>query len=231
MRVWILETLAEAPKIKGVAVVVDVFRFCTTALHVAAGNPEAMLAVVELDTARRLKAEDPSRVLMGERGCVAPEGFDFGNSPINVEGLDFSGQTVIMTTSSGTPGLAAALEAGADEVMTLSFPNVGAVEKRLRELDPEDVSILAMGTAGREPSPEDMMCALYLKNALEGFPNSIVALERFLRTIPSAQKFFDPAMECAPERDFELCLELDRFDFTLCAQWDPSREFVRLFRG
>lgn len=237
MRVRILETLAEAPNIKGTALVVDVFRFCTTVLHVAAGNPEAVLAVADLDHARRLKAEDPARVLMGERDCRVPPDFDHGNSPSLIEGMDFSGRTVVMTTSAGTPGLDAALHvvnagAGSDEVLTLSFANAGAVEAHLRARDPEDVSILAMGTAGTEPSPEDMMCALYLKNALEGFPNSIEALARFLRTIPSARKFFDPEQsDYAPERDFDLCLELDRFDFVLSAALEPDGKTIRLSRG
>ncbi len=88
-----------------------------------------------------------------------------------------------------------------------------------------------MGTGGVEPTPEDMMCSLYLKNALEEFPNSIEALRRFLRTVPSAQKFFDPAQaHFSPEKDFELCLELDRFDFVLRAQWEKQGESMRLNR-
>lgn len=223
MRVWIMETLAEVPRLKGTALVVDVFRFCTTVLHVAAGNPDRILATAGLDVARRIKAADPDRLLMGERDAKVPPDFDYGNSPALIEGMDFSGRTVVMTTSAGTQGLNAAIEAGADEVLTLSFANAGAVEKYIREKDPEDVSILAMGTSGREPSAEDMMCALYLKNALEEFPNSMPALRRFLRTIPSAQKFFDPEQASyAPERDFELCLELDRFDFVVKAE--PAAE-------
>jgi 2-phosphosulfolactate phosphatase len=36
-----------------------------------------------------------------------------------------------------------------------------------------------------------------------------------LRAAPSAQKFFDPQATWAPERDFELCTDVDRFDFIL----------------
>jgi 2-phosphosulfolactate phosphatase len=36
-----------------------------------------------------------------------------------------------------------------------------------------------------------------------------------LRGAASAQKFFDPACDWAPERDFELCTQVDVFDFVL----------------
>jgi 2-phosphosulfolactate phosphatase len=36
-----------------------------------------------------------------------------------------------------------------------------------------------------------------------------------LRETPSARKFFDPDATWAPERDFELCTDADRFDFVL----------------
>jgi hypothetical protein len=32
---------------------------------------------------------------------------------------------------------------------------------------------------------------------------------------PSARKFFDAEATWAPERDFELCTDVDRFDFVL----------------
>jgi 2-phosphosulfolactate phosphatase len=36
-----------------------------------------------------------------------------------------------------------------------------------------------------------------------------------LRSAPSAAKFFDPACDWAPQRDFELCTQVDAFDFVL----------------
>ena len=45
-----------------------------------------------------------------------------------------------------------------------------------------------------------------------------------LRGAASAQKFFDPACDWAPERDFELCTQVDAFDFVLRLErgrWRP----------
>ena len=66
------------------------------------------------------------------------------------------------------------------------------------------------------------MCAIYLKNELEGFPNSFETLARYLRDVPSAAKFHDPDKDYAPARDLDLCLDLDRFGFVLAAVPGPG---------
>lgn len=231
MRVGILQGIEGARRAKGLTVVIDVFRAFTVAPFVIAGGAARVVPVAEERLARDLKQRDPSILLMGERGCVKLPGFDFGNSPTEVEHADFAGRTVVHTTSAGTQGLAAAVfESEADEVLTGGFVNAGAIVRHIRAREPEFVSLVAMGTAGLEPSPEDTMCALYIKNELEGFPNSMEALRRFLGASESARKFFDPAADYAPERDFELCLDLDRFDFVLRAEKTPDglMELIRL---
>jgi len=79
------------------------------------------------------------------------------------------------------------------------------------------VTLVAMGTDGIMRAQEDIMCAMYLKNELENYPNSFDTLKDFLSKVDSAEKFFDESKEYAPERDFELCMDLDRFDFVLRA--------------
>jgi 2-phosphosulfolactate phosphatase len=223
MRVRILQGLSGAEQATGLAVVIDVFRAFTTALFVSANGSGRIVPVASEAAARALKAADPGAVLMGERGCIKLPGFDYGNSPADIEQVDFRGITVIQTTSAGTQGLeAAALRSGASEVVTGSFANAGAIVRHIRARAPEEVSLVALGTAGVEPSPEDTMCAMYLKNELEDFPNRFEALRRFLATVESAAKFFDPAKDYAPERDFELCMDLDRFGFVLRTERRPD---------
>jgi len=47
---------------------------------------------------------------MGERKGKKLPGFDYGNSPTEIQAIDFSGKTVIQTTSAGTRGFADAKE-------------------------------------------------------------------------------------------------------------------------
>ncbi|MCG2734137.1 MAG: 2-phosphosulfolactate phosphatase [Pseudodesulfovibrio aespoeensis] len=194
--------------------VIDVFRAFSVACYAVDNGAQDYLAAADVDLARRLAGEHGG-ILMGERDCIMPKGYDYGNSPTEIEHADFSGRTVVHTTSAGTQGLLACT--GADEVLTGSFVNAGALVEYLRVRNPEVVTLVAMGTAGVMRAQEDMMCAMYLKNALEDYPNSFETLKSFLAQVDSAQKFFDPEKTYAPERDFELCMALDRFDFVLRA--------------
>lgn len=219
MIVNIVECIEGARRAAGVAVVIDVFRAFSVACHAVENGAGEYYATAEVEVARKLAAERGG-ILMGERNCIMIEGFDYGNSPTEIEGVDFAGRTLVHTTSAGTQGLLAC--AGADEVITGAFVNAGAVVEYLRARDPELVTLVAMGTGGVMRAQEDMMCAMYLKNALEDYPNSFETLKTFLAQVDSAQKFFDPGKTYAPERDFELCMALDRFDFVLRAAPGPD---------
>lgn len=214
MIVNIAECLRGAREAKGLVVIIDVFRAFSVACYAVDNGAEDYLAVGEIDLARKL-AEERKGVLIGERDCIKIEGFDHGNSPTEIEEVDFTGRTMVHTTSAGTQGLVGATQA--DEIITGSFVNAGAIVRYIQEKQPEQVTLVAMGTAGTMRAQEDMMCAIYIKNELEDYPNSFVTIKQFLAKVDSAEKFFDPKLDYAPERDFELCLDLDKFDFVLKA--------------
>ena len=62
---------------------------------------------------------------------------------------------------------------------------------------------------------EDDLCAELLHARLTGADFDVQGVRERLRDAPSARKFFDPAAHWAPETDFELCTQVDRFDFVL----------------
>ncbi|MDD3313619.1 2-phosphosulfolactate phosphatase [Pseudodesulfovibrio sp.] len=188
MFVNIVECLEGARRAKGLAVVIDVFRAFSVACYAVDNGAAEYFAVGEVGKARELAAKR-NGVLVGERDCIKIEGFDYGNSPTEIEHVDFSGRTLVHTTSAGTQGLAAC--SGADEVLTGSFVNAGAIVEYIRARDPELVTLVAMGTAGVMRAQEDMMCAMYIKNELDGYPNSFETLRKFLAGVDSAEKFFD----------------------------------------
>lgn len=216
MTIKILELISGAKGATGLTVIIDVFRAFTTECYVFNNGAEKIFPVGDIDLAYRLKNENPDYVLMGERGGVIQPGFDYGNSPTIIENVDFIGKTVVHTTSAGTQGIANAT--GADEIITGSFVNAGALVNYIRRKAPEHVSLVAMGHAGIRPTDEDTLLAMYLKNELENEPNDFGNIVTHLRNYESAQKFFDPEMDWAPERDFELCMNLNRFDFVLRAE-------------
>ncbi|WP_043639196.1 2-phosphosulfolactate phosphatase [Desulfovibrio sp. TomC] len=213
MRIKMLELLSGAAEASGVAVVIDVFRACSVACYAFAGGATRILPVDSVEEALALRAAHPDYLLAGERQCLKPAGFDFGNSPSEVAAADLAGRTLVHATSAGTRGLVAAM-GSAERVLTCSFVNMAATAAELLATAPPVVSVVAMGKAGLASAPEDRMCGMYLANLLQDVPNAFAVIPQFLRKTASAEIFFgDTAI--VPEADFDLCLTLDAFDFYL----------------
>ena len=88
----------------GTAVVIDVLRSTTTIVHaLAAGAREVIPCRGE--EARQIAGQLPSDqvVLGGERGGLAVQGFDLGNSPEDYTAERLRGKTLVITTTNGTP--------------------------------------------------------------------------------------------------------------------------------
>jgi 2-phosphosulfolactate phosphatase len=212
-KIEILDFEAGARTARGVAVVIDVFRAFTLACYAFANGARRMIPVADIADARRLKEAHPEFVTLGERHARKLEGFDFGNSPTHIEHEDFTGRTLVHTTHAGTQGLVNATQA--DVVLTGSLVNAAALCRYLTRLKPEVVSLVRMGQDARERCDEDDLCAQLLVARLSGEDFDTAVIRQRLRNAVSARKFFDPQATWAPERDFELCTDADRFDFVL----------------
>ncbi|WP_428564129.1 MAG: 2-phosphosulfolactate phosphatase [Solidesulfovibrio sp. DCME] len=220
MRIRMLELLSGAAAASGTAVVIDVFRACSLACYAFAGGVSRILPVDTVEEAFALRQAHPGSRIAGERECLKVSGFDYGNSPSEIMAADLAGRTLVHCTSAGTRGLFAAMGT-ADRVLTCSFPNIAATARAILAAEPETVSIVAMGKAGIAHAPEDKLCAMYLANLLQGVPNAFEAIPKFLRQAPTAAIFFGET-RIVPEEDFDLCLALDAFDFSLEAERLPD---------
>ncbi len=213
MDINILHLMDGAKKARGLAVVIDVFRAFSLECYLTAANAEKIIPVGAKEEAYRLKQAHPGFILCGERHGKILEGFDYGNSPSQIKGVDFSGKTVIHTTSSGTQGLAAA--SGADEVVTGSLVNAGAIARYITARAPKTVSLVCMGWEGLYDTDEDILYAQYIESLLRGKELNITARIEALRQTDGA-RFFDPAQqESCPKEDFYMCTAPSIFDFVL----------------
>jgi 2-phosphosulfolactate phosphatase len=226
MQIDILHGIAGARKARGVAIVIDVFRAFTLAPCAFSRGVERILPVAKVAEALRWKTEHPDWILVAERGGKPVDGADFGNSPSEILAADLAGRTLIHTTSAGTRGLDAAGDA--DIVLTGAFANAEAVLRQVRENRPNRVSLVAMGSAGMEPSPEDTACAEYLRNRLRGERPDFHSIAQRLRESPAGRKFGDPARPWFPAADLAVCLHLDRFEQALVLHRDDA--FGRVLR-
>ncbi|MCK4321946.1 2-phosphosulfolactate phosphatase [candidate division WOR-3 bacterium] len=213
MEIKIYELIKGARKATGLTVIIDVFRAFSTSCYIYNNGAERIIPVGDLKLAYKLKRENPHFLFFGERGGKKLKGFDFGNSPSQIEGLNFNGKTIIQTTSSGTKGLIGAKDA--DEIIAGSFINAGAIVKYIKSKNPELVSLVAMGLNGKVSADEDILCTKYIENALLDKPNNFEEIINHLRATPELQKFFDSRKDWFPEKDFKMCLTLNRFNFLL----------------
>ena len=213
MEINILQLLDGAKAATGLTVIIDVFRAFTTACYIADLGAYKIIPVGSIEIAYQLKEKNQEFILIGERNEQKPPGFDFGNSPSQLAFFNFMGKTVVHSTSSGTQGIANAMNAG--EIITGSFVNSGAIIKYIRKKEPKVVSLVCMGYACEYPTDEDTMCAEYIRNELEGKPNNFEEMKQLIKSGSGARFFEEENQSWSPEADFWLCLEPDRFDFVL----------------
>ena len=212
MNIQILQLIDGAKAAKGLTVIIDVFRAMTVEAYVIKNGAADLIPMGSIEEAYAYREAHPGTLLMGERGGAMCPGFDFGNSPSQVKDFDFTGKTVVHTTSAGTQGVANAT--GATEMLTGSLVNAKAIAEYIKNSGAEEVSLVCMGLAGVETTHEDTICAEYIKALVEGQPYDLAAGVEVCKHTSGA-KFFDPNNSIFPEEDFWLSVEADKFDFVL----------------
>lgn len=213
MNIQILELIEGAKKAKGLTVVIDVFRAFTVECYLFDKGAARIYPIGKLEEALELKKQNPSYVLFGEREGKKQEGCDYGNSPYQLLSGDFENKTIIHTTSAGTQGIVNAT--GASEIITGSLVNAKAVANYIKAQNPEDVSICAMGLAGKESSEEDLLAAEYIKSLVLDQDFDINGRIAHLKDL-GASKFFNPdTQDVFPKEDYPLCVDINKFPFIL----------------
>ncbi len=212
MNIEILQLIDGAKAAKGLTVVIDVFRAMTVEAYVINNGAADLIPMASVEEAYRYREAHPGTLLMGERGGAKCPGFDFGNSPTAVKDFDFTGRTVVHTTSAGTQGIANAK--GATEIICGSLVCGKAIAEYIKSRNPENVSLVCMGLAGKKETREDTLCAEYIRSVLLG---EEIDLEKGIAECKEddGKKFFRGNDEVFPESDFWLSVEGDTFDFAM----------------
>jgi 2-phosphosulfolactate phosphatase len=216
MRIDILQLVDGAKLARGLTVIIDVFRAFSLACYLFDRGAEKILPVGKAEQAFKLKETNPDYILIGERNNRKIQGFDFGNSPYQTKDFDFTGKTVVHSTSAGTQGLVHAINA--EEVITGSFVNAQAVIQYIQTKNPEIVSLVCMGYAAKYPVEEDTFCAEYIRSGIKGESYDFHNVIDIIRNT-SGKRFFNPAnQEFSPKEDFFYCMNLNCFKFILQAE-------------
>ena len=113
-------------------VIIDVLRATST---IATALYNGAKSVIPVDSVSRCIeiGKQIEGITAGERDGQIAEGLEYGNSPFEYPREFVGGKTLVLTTTNGTRLLHMALEKGAKEIITGSFPNLSAVCDHLLE--------------------------------------------------------------------------------------------------
>jgi 2-phosphosulfolactate phosphatase len=206
-------SLEECTEATGTVVVIDVLRaFTCTAFALGAGI-ESIFLVGEVEDAFALRQRMPDALLMGEVESRRVPGFDFSNSPAELDGLDLRGRRMIQRTSNGTQGMVRSVQAGT--ILAGSFSCAQATVDFIRRQDPSTLSFVITGYGPDGRGDEDVALADYVAARLRGeSPDPEPYLERVRQSV-IGRRFPDPNWPDFPPADLPCCTDLDRFDFAM----------------
>jgi len=227
MEISIYSLFEGADRATGTVAVIDIFRAFTTAAVALANGASRIVMVRTVEEALALRDRGIGRVCMGEVQGRAPDGFDFGNSPFEISNVDFRGKTIIQRTSAGTQGVVAA-GSQAEGLYAASLVTADATVRALLSGSPDHVSVVAMGDNGRSRTNEDELCAIHLRNRLEGRPGDAEAVRRLILAGGEVGRFHDPARPYLHPEDVGIALDIDRYDFAIRIEFENGRPVARM---
>jgi 2-phosphosulfolactate phosphatase len=109
-----------------VVVIIDVLRATSTIATALYNGAKCVIPVDSVAKCIELGRQIDG-ITAGERDGMIAEGLKHGNSPFEYPRTFVGGKTLVLTTTNGTKLLHMALDRGAGQIVTGSFPNLGAV--------------------------------------------------------------------------------------------------------
>ena len=216
-----IKIIHDPQKATGIAIIIDVFRAFTVEPIIIKNGAKKLIVIGDKEIAYNLKKENSNYILIGERGGIKLPNFDYGNSPSQIEKVDFTNKVVVHTTSCGTQGIVNSINA--KEIITGSLVNISAIVKYIKNIGYDDISIVTLSKPGVDPFEEDKLCAEYIKAKLENKSTDEFNARILNLKYTSGAKFFDDKLqEIYPKKDFYLCIDIDKYDFVLKAKKDEE---------
>ncbi len=180
LNVAFLPSLVVRPQ---VCIVVDVIRASTSLVTLVERGAGPIFIAADVEAARRHVRAGVNAALAGEEGGLAPPGFDFGNSPVELSIAELRGKAVVFVTTNGTTAIRAVR--GARAVFVGALRNGAAASREAAEFarrQEADLTIVCAGRAGAF-GLDDAYCAGYLVDRVVqgGTPELTDAAEAALR--------------------------------------------------
>lgn len=116
-----------------IVVIIDVLRATSTIATTLYNGAKAVIPVDSVSRCIEISKQIDG-IAAGERDGKIAEGLVHGNSPFEYPREFVEGRTLVLTTTNGTRLLQMALDKGAREIITGSFPNLSAVSDHLLQM-------------------------------------------------------------------------------------------------
>ncbi len=194
-------------------VVVDAYRASTT-IAVLVSKGARVVPVASIEEAAKYPGVD---YRIGERGSAKVKGFDFGNSPTEVEEARIPpGSTVVLSSTNGTRIIEAAQ--GSPGIYIGAFVNAGAIAEELLRSATDDSRIVVVGCGwrGRRSSEDESAAGEILGRLRQGGAELEERAERIVkehRERPRRALLTNTAARrikrLGYERDLDFCLRTD----------------------
>ena len=110
-----------------VVVIIDVFRATSTIAVALYNGAKQIIPVDNVEECIAIGNATHNSITAGERDGKIIEGLQYGNSPTDYSRSFIENKTLVLTTTNGTKFLHMALQKGATDIVTGSFPNLSAV--------------------------------------------------------------------------------------------------------
>lgn len=152
----------------GVAIVVDLIRASTSLVTMVERGCTPIYLAASVEDARRAAAAHPDLLLVGEEGGLAPPGFHYGNSPVELATATLTGRGAVMATTNGAPAIHAA--ATARRVLVGCLRNAAAAARAAWEASggAGEIVVVCAGRSGNSGAfgLDDAYCAGVLVDRL-----------------------------------------------------------------
>ena len=225
----VLESLLEgARRATGTVAIIDVLRAFTTAAVAFANGANRIILVGTVEEALSLRERGLGQICMGEVRGRAPPEFDFGNSPFELLRADLRDKTIIQRTSAGTQGIVAA--ALAERLYAASLVTASATARAVAAGASKRVTLVAMGKETIARTDEDELCALHLRNLLEGRQGDAQAVRQLILAGGEAVSFRDLKHPHLLPGDLDVALDVDRYDFAIRVDIENGHPVARVER-
>ena len=207
-------------------VVIDVLRSFTTAAVALARGASAIYPVENVSSAAGLAGQMENALSVGAVGGGDPvPGFDFGNSPAQLAGLDLSGRSLVMSTAAGVRGLQRFHHAR--RLYACALVCARATAAAIRADKPGEVCFVITGEWVDRDGDEDIACADYLEALLRGEQPTAEHYAQRVRDSDFGRRFSAGTWPNLPPADLDLCAQADVFDFAMPVHRENGRLVIR----